>query len=501
MVGLRGAIILAWLAGAASGAEGLRVGFGRADITPGVGEGSKPVYLAGFGQGREATGVHDPLWSRAVVLEDGEHRIALVSVDLIGLQHEVTLAARERLEGFSYVLVASTHNHEGPDVIGLWGPGPTTSGVDPEYVKRVGDGIVASVREAEASLSPAIAEYGTAEDASLLADSRTPVVKDGVLRVLRFSPPGGGEPIGLLVQWNCHPENLGSHNTLVTADFPYATVAALEARHGCPVAYFSGAIGGLMSAAEDVLKTPDGASYREGEFAFAEAYGEAVADLADEAIGGAGPIALTPFAVSTVDVALPLENTLYRVARAAGVLDRLGYRWTGDPFSPGKALGRRNIFGPLAVLTEVAYLRLGALHVAGIPGELYPELVSGEVEDPADPNADFPDAAVEPSVLGLLPEGQGLILGLANDEVGYIIPRRQWDRVAPFAYGRDRAQYGEINSVGPQAAPILMEALGRAIQGVPDGRGPDSCSGSDREGADRTTPARIDPGEARPPCP
>lgn len=469
MLGLRGVIVLALLAGTASGAEGVRVGFGRADITPEVGGGSKPVYLAGYGQGREATGVHDPLWARAVVLEDGERRIALVSVDLVGIQHEVTLAVRGRLEGFSYVLVASTHNHEGPDVIGFWGPGPTTSGVDPEYLRRVEDGIVSSVREAEASLAPATAEYGTAQDESLLADSRTPVVKDGVLRVLRFSPPQGGEPIGLLVQWNCHPENLGSRNTLVTADFPYATVAALEARHGCPVAYFTGAIGGLMSAAEDVLMRPDGSFYREGEFAFAEAYGEAVADLADEAIGGAEPVELTPFAVSPVDVALPLENTLYRVARVAGVLDRLGYRWTGDPFSPGKELGRRNILGPLAVLTEVAYLRLGALHVAGIPGELYPELVSGEVEDPADPAADFPDAPVEPSVRGLLPEGPSLILGLANDEVGYIIPRRQWDRDAPFAYGRDRAQYGEINSVGPRAAPILMEALRRAVEGAPDG--------------------------------
>ena len=102
--------------------------------------------------------------------------------------------------------------------------------------------------------------------------------------------------------------------------------AALEARHGCPVAYFTGAIGGLMSAAEDVLKTPDGTFYREGTYEFAEAYGEAVADLADRALEGASPIALTPFAVSSVRVALPLENPLYRIARAAGVLDRFGVK-------------------------------------------------------------------------------------------------------------------------------------------------------------------------------
>ncbi|MEW4568789.1 neutral/alkaline non-lysosomal ceramidase N-terminal domain-containing protein [Tautonia sp. JC769] len=452
-------------ASTAQEADALLVGFGKADITPEVGADAPTVFVAGYGQDRRATGVHDPIWSRAVVLRHRSQTIALVSVDLVGVQLELVESARTRLNDITYVLVSSTHNHEGPDVIGLWGPSPVVSGVDRAYLEQVEDGIVASVRSAEAALAPAVASYGTAEDEALLADSRDPVVKDGVLRVLRFDPAeGNGPPIGLLVQWNCHPENLGSQNTLITADFPKATVRTLEARHGCPVAYFTGAIGGLMSAAEDVLTRPDGTFYEEGDFAFADAYGVAIADLADRAIAGSSPIPLTPFAVSSVSVWLPLENPLYRLARAAGVLDRMGDRWTGDPYTPGRSLGRRNILGPLAVRTEVAGLRLGALHVAAIPGELYPELVAGRVEDPADPNADFPDAPIEPSVLDTLPDGPVLILGLANDEVGYIIPRRQWDREPPFAYGRDKAQYGEVNSIGPQAAPILLHALQRAVE-------------------------------------
>ncbi|WP_169972629.1 neutral/alkaline non-lysosomal ceramidase N-terminal domain-containing protein [Tautonia rosea] len=451
-------------ASANSLSETLLVGFGKADITPEVGDGAPPVFIAGYGQDRRATGVHDPIWSRAVVLRHGEETIALVSVDLIGVQLELTEAVRNRLKDMTYVLVSSTHNHEGPDVIGLWGPSPVVSGVNRDYLKQVEHGIVASVREAEAALAHAVASYGTAADESLLADSRQPVVKDGVLRALRFDPPEGGPPIGLLVQWNCHPENLGSRNTLITADFPEATVRTLEQRHQAPVVYMTGAIGGLMSAAEDVLTRPDGTFYEEGEFAFAEAYGVAIADLTDQAIAGASPIELTPFAVSRLPVWLPLENSLYRLARAAGVLDRLGYRWTGDPYTPGRPLGRRNVLGSLAVQTEVAAVRLGRLHVAAIPGELYPELVAGQVEDPADPNADFPDAPIEPSVLDTLPDGPLLILGLANDEVGYIIPCRQWDRKPPFAYDREKAQYGEVNSIGPQAAPILLHALQRAVE-------------------------------------
>ena len=54
-----------------------------------------------------------------------------------------------------------------------------------------------------------------------------------------------------------------------------------------------------------------------------------------------------------------------------------------------------------------------------------------------------------------------LLIGLANDEIGYIIPRRQWDMAAPFAYGRTTPQYGEINSCGPGVAPVIMGAGSR----------------------------------------
>src|SRR5262249_4056636 len=61
----------------------LEVGFGEADISPKL-DPRKPVYIAGFGQNRKATKVHDPLFARAVVLQDRKTKIALVSVDLVG---------------------------------------------------------------------------------------------------------------------------------------------------------------------------------------------------------------------------------------------------------------------------------------------------------------------------------------------------------------------------------------------------------------------------------
>ncbi|MFM9032616.1 MAG: hypothetical protein ACKOTF_18455 [Opitutaceae bacterium] len=49
-------------------------------------------------------------------------------------------------------------------------------------------------------------------------------------------------------------------------------------------------------------------------------------------------------------------------------------------------------------------------------------------------------------------------LGLANDEVGYIIPRSEWDRMPPYLYDSAKSVYGEVNSLGPETAPRLHAA-------------------------------------------
>jgi hypothetical protein len=466
---LKHACFLATLAGALAGtlsvASELQVAFGEVDITPQIAAG-KPVWLAGYGFGRKATGVHDPIMARCVVLADGKEKIALVSVDLVGLQYPEVQAIRAKLPAFRYVLVSSTHNHEGPDVIGIWGSWPFHRGVDDGYLRLLVERVSQLVSETADKLVPAEVGYGMAEDETLLNDSRQPFVKDGVLRVLSFTKPGkSDQPLGLLVQWNCHPEALGSKNTLLTADFPSATVARLKQKLGCPIAFFSGAVGGLMAPPRGGrIKDAAGAELHGGDYEYARVYGEAVADLALQAKDNAKPTRLTPFAVSASKLYVPVTNAMYRVARAAGVLKREGFIWTGDAYKPGEPLTAENADQKMSVETEVACVRLGEVHLAAIPGELYPELVYGKFQEPAEANADYPDAPLEPTVANLMPSPKWLLFGLANDEIGYLIPKRQWDSVAPYAYGRRESQYGEINSCGPDAAPLVMEGLRRCVQ-------------------------------------
>jgi hypothetical protein len=434
----------------------LSVGFGESDVTPDIQKGA--VWLAGFGKGRKATGVHDPIMARAVVLGAEGKKIALVAVDVVGLFHEVAERVRGRLPGFDYVLVSSTHNHEGPDTLGLWGPNLFQSGLDRAYLKRVEDGIVQAVREADAGQQPAAGRIGTARAPELLHDGREPYVKHDELVALRFTG-AGNKDLGLVVQWNCHPETLDSKNTEVSADFVAATGAQLRERYRCPVVYLTGTVGGLMTSLHVDVKDDAGKLLADGTFAKTERYGRLVARLAEKALESAENVTLTPLEARARVVFLPLDNAFYQTAWKLGVLERRAYLWHGDPYRAEPSASKDAGDKKLCIRTEVGLLRLGALEVAAIPGEIYPELVLGKVQDPADPGADFPQAAPEPGIYAQMKARHRMLIGLANDEIGYILPKRQWDEKPPFCYGRKKAQYGEVNSVGPEAGPILCEAF------------------------------------------
>lgn len=439
----------------------LLAGFAETDITPALGR--RPVFLAGFGRNRRATGLHDPLRVRAVVLRHGTKKIALASVDVVGLFHETVVRIRGQLRGFDYVLVNSTHNHEGPDTLGLWGPTAFRSGVDPDYMRRLEGQVVRAVERADEGARPVVALVGTVRAPELLHDAREPYVKLDELVAVELRDGTSKEPAGVVVQWNCHPETLGSKNTEISADFIGATVAWLSKRRHCPVVYLTGAVGGLMTSMHVDVRDEAGRRLGEETYAKTRRYGELVGALAERALGRAKPIRLAPLEARRREVFLPLDNRLYRLARALGVLDRQAFAWTGDPRRES-AVAAGSEARRLALRTEVGWLRLGELEVAAVPGEIYPELVLGKVQDPADPGADFPDAPMEPALYASMLARYRMVVGLANDELGYIIPKRQWDEKAPFCYGRRRAQYGEENSVGPETAPILCREFRELVR-------------------------------------
>ncbi|MFO0926407.1 MAG: hypothetical protein U0736_05130 [Gemmataceae bacterium] len=232
--------------------------------------------------------------------------------------------------------------------------------------------------------------------------------------------------------------------------------------------YLTGTVGGLMTSLHVPVKSEQGVDLKDGTFEKTERFGRLVGQAAARAADAAKPVRLTPIAARSRAVYLPLANRLYLAARQLGVFDRQAFRWDGDPYraTPVTEVDPKQRY---AIRTEVGYVRLGELEVACIPGEIYPELVLDKVVAKAEPGADFPDAPVEPAIYKQLPGPHRMLIGLANDEIGYIIPRRQWDEKPPFCYGRKKGQYGEINSLGPDTAPLPCAAFADLVKGNKSG--------------------------------
>jgi hypothetical protein len=431
----------------------LLFGFAKRTITPAVG--SAPVYLAGFGHDRRASGVHDDLWARAVAVSDGRRKIAIVAVDLIGLFHDDVLKAREELERSApgaVLVVASTHDHQGPDTQGLWGKGRFSSGVDAAYVESVRRAIVEAAREALGRLVPGRLVLGRTRTPGLIEDGRLPRVIDDTLVALQVVGEDGAT-LGTVVDWSSHPEALGRGNTLVTSDYPHYLRARLEQRLGGTCVFLVGSIGGLMTPLGVKLSGPNGTPVPPESFAHAQAVGDRAAEAALEALAAGRPSVSAALEHRSATVFVPLENRLFRLAAFLGVVDR-------GLFSAGRPA--TTLFGE-DVRTEVGYLRIGDLEALLVPGEIYPELVVGGIQDPQDPGADFQGAPRERPLFSLLSSEYRIVVGLANDAIGYLIPRSEWDTKRPFAYGRAEAQYGEVNSCGPSVAARLDDAFARML--------------------------------------
>ena len=58
------------------------------------------------------------------------------------------------------------------------------------------------------------------------------------------------------------------------------------------------------------------------------------------------------------------------------------------------------------------------------------------------------------------------VLGLANDEIGYIIPKSEWDEKPPYLYNADHSPYGEVNSIGPETGPLIYHHLVSLIENL-----------------------------------
>jgi hypothetical protein len=218
--------------------------------------------------------------------------------------------------------------------------------------------------------------------------------------------------------------------------------------------FLNGAVGGMQSPLGATV--PDPATNRpapENSFLKAELIGRRVADVAAGAARNGQTINADRIEFHETRIAIPVSNKGFQLAAQADLHK-----------------GRKKMTSDGATTTPVGLVRLWArgkavLEIALVPGELYPELSVGGVERYT--GADFPDAPIEPPIKKMMSAEFKMLVGLADDEIGYIIPKAEWDETAPWLQNAPKPWYGEVNSVGSEAAPRIAAALEQLLNPSP----------------------------------
>ncbi len=437
----------------------LEVGFAKGDATPKIG--GQPVYIAGFGHNRKAEGISDPVFIRAMVLQAEGKKYAFVTADLIGLFKDQVDEIRKELKDFENVMFSCTHSHEGPDTLGLWGQTPFQSGINPDYMLSLIKITVNTVREAAKNLTPCDAEIAAVSIPELLHDGRPPIVKMDELLTLRFNKEKTKTALGIVLFWHCHPETLGSGNKKLSSDFVGYTVNEIKKQTQAEAIVFSGAVGGLMTSLKIPIKNEQGKDLNDGTFEKTERYGQLLAKASLNSLKKAKAVNLTPIVVRKKEILLPVDNPIYRLAKQMGVFKREIFDWDLQ-LNKHPGLNPREEKHP-AAKTEVSIITLGEVGIGCIPGEIYPELLLGKVAKTPEKEADYQNASTEPDWFQKWNMPYKTVVGLANDEIGYILPKKQWDEKPPYAYGSKSAPYGEINSLGPDTAFLIANAFNELL--------------------------------------
>jgi len=195
------------------------------------------VPLAGYSRrkGKPSTGVHDPVWARALVLRQGSTTVVLVSGDLLIID-EILKAAVEarmrRLDGLreAVLMVTATHTHSGPGAYGRKFFEKVSMGhFDPVVFNGLVDSLEQAIERAVAVLQP-VAMVATASTTTTgLVRNRMDSngVVDADLTVVTWLR-ADGQPVAILASFAAHPTILSASNRELSADYPGVLAAEVE---------------------------------------------------------------------------------------------------------------------------------------------------------------------------------------------------------------------------------------------------------------------------------
>jgi len=418
----------------------LRAGVAQIDITPPIGC-TMTGYIARLGP---AVGVQDPLYAKALVINDGQQQAALITCDVLGLDRAFVATARTAIEATtgipgSAIMLAASHTHAGPATLFLQDCGE----VDPDWLANLRQHFVDVVLAAQSNLRPAQFGLGRGTFTSGVHNRRAPGdIMDPEVGLLQVSGEDGS-PLAILINYACHPTCLEGDNRLLSAEYPGRVAERIQRATGAITLFFTGAIGDVGPVARG--------------WPVLEAIGNGLADEVLRVLPTITAQTWDKLATASQDIAMPLQTlpSIEQITEQLSESRRLDEAVDADP-DPIRARVRRAMIGwaetTLAglhantikptVTTEVQVIRLGDLILVTAPGELFNEL-----------GLALKYASGAP---------QTFICGFANDNIGYIPARRAYPH-GGYEIAEAYKYYGYPAALAPEAGESYVAAAVRLM--------------------------------------
>jgi hypothetical protein len=355
------------------------------------------------------------LSARALVLEQGGTRVAIVGVDNIGIPHVLLDKARAQIKGIppENVLIGATHTHSAPDAYGF----PDEQGnhhADLKYLDWMCTQIAEAVNEAVEKLQPASLRIAVGEPKGKIAfNAYAERLFDPRCMVLQ-AVDAQGTAISTLVNYAVHPEVLGPGVGILSPDLCGPMYDRIEAQGGGLAVFMNSAQGGMVTADNRKLDAT-GKAYEDDMRTWEECLriGNLLADEALKIIAAAPLQADPALAIKTNRVTFPVDSPLLRQVTEHSPIMEL---------EPGNK-----------VSTTMACVTVGTAQMLTIPGEALPNIGAYLRRN--------------------MPTEHAFLLGLTNDAFGYILAKEDWSSFKVY-------DYVSRTSLGEQTAEILeREAL------------------------------------------
>ncbi|MFP4383945.1 MAG: neutral/alkaline non-lysosomal ceramidase N-terminal domain-containing protein [Spirochaetia bacterium] len=370
----------------------LKIGTGVADITP-----KKSIFLYGYPHvERYSTGVHDPLYSTALYLEDGTTRALILANDIAGFDKPLAQKIKSGISEKTgiprnHIILSATHTHSGPRTTQHIANenDPVVPPPDQEYLDFMSRQVIEAGISAAQEPREASAEFAEGNGEGIGTNRRDPAgPADLSVPVLVFRD-NDGKALACMLVCSMHPTVLHEDSKLVSADFPGMSRKYLQEKvfsPSVPVLHLMGASGN--QSPRHVTKS--------NTFEEAERLGQILGKAVEKAAGEAKPLEQPVLDVRSAEVDLPrkqfppLEEAEERLRGAINRLENL--RKNGAPSQEVRTaecdwfgaeeivtLARADQQGKLeesyssSLPAEITAIGIGGHYIVGWPCEIFIE--------------------------------------------------------------------------------------------------------------------------------